>query len=164
MKTLGLFVVVLLAWGSPNANAQDACPGTLNHLLSVAGTYNHAQLFDDPAVSVGLDRLLGTELDHLKANVGVSGSVDLIACNLVISGNAEHQGGIEQGIVAVNLVSGAVAAGIYSDGLITVYVDGDNYYAVPLGIRDWLAVVNTDLRFRFELPANARQLAPQGAE
>lgn len=162
MKPVLLLVLACAVFLPASALAQPACPGPLAHLLPYAGTYQTDQLFADPAVAAALQRLLGPAVDHLRRNVSVTGTVDLVACNLVISGNAEHQGGLEQGIVAINLVTGAPAAAIQTQGRIEVYVEGTDYFAVPLSIRDWLAVVSTELRYRFELPANARQLPPQG--
>ena len=162
MKTCLLLVCTVSVLLGPAARAQDACPGTLNKLLPYAGTYLTDQLLGEPEVTAGLQQLLGKEVDHLRSNISVTGAVDLIACHLVISGNAEHEGGSEQGIVAINVMSGTISAALTTGGRIDVYVDGDSYYAVPISIRDWLAVVSTELRYRFDLPANARQLPPQG--
>jgi hypothetical protein len=100
--------------------------------------------------------LLGTELEHLLENLSVRGSADLKSCELVIEGNADHRGGEENGIVAVSLYSGTVAAGLFSGGRFTLYVQGDDYFSVPLSIKDWIAVVVTAFDYRFEPPANTR--------
>lgn len=159
----GLFLL-LLSLAVLAAHAQEACPGTHAHLLAYAGTYQTQQLLAEPAVAAALAHLVGAELAHLHSNLSVTGSIDLIGCDLVIAGNADHAGGIEQGIVAVRLYDGKVAAAMLTEGRIDVYVEGADYFAVPLSIRDWLAVVSTELRYRFELPPNARQLPPQGSE
>lgn len=99
----------------------------------------------------------------------MNGPVDPIACDLVISGNAPHEGDKENAIVAISVYSGAVTAAILSRGKIEIYADtgkplaGMAYEeAVPLPIKDWLAVIYTRFYFRSNPPANARLLPPQG--
>lgn len=129
--------------------------------MQYVGTYENDRILDDPDVAAALRSLVGREGEHLRSNIGVRGPVNLISCDLVISGNAPRMGGSEDGIVAVNVRTGAVTAAIHSEGRITVYADGDSYWAVPLAIKDWLAVVSTGNRYRFALPPNARQVGPQ---
>lgn len=149
--------------------AAQACSGKLSRMLTYAGEYKTAEVLGDPAVDAALTRLLGSELAHLKRNLGVAGPVDLISSDLVISGNAPHQGGEENAIVDINVYSGAVAAAILSQGKIAIYADtgktmsGMAYEeAVPLAIKDWLAVIYTRFYFRFHPPANARLLPAPG--
>lgn len=135
-----------------------------------AGEYGSAKVLGDPVINDALKRLLGPELVHLQRNLQVSGPVDLISCDLVISGNAEHQGGEENAIVAIDIHTGAIAAAIMSQGEIAIYADtrktmaGMAYEeAVPLAIKDWIAVIHTKFHFRFHPPANTRLLPPPGA-
>ena len=155
-------VLLFLLACAPEGRAQEGCAGTLSRLMPYAGTYEDGRILDDPTVARALRRLMGAELEHLRANVSVRGPVDLISCDLVISGNAPHQGGSEEAIVAVNVSTGRVAAAIHSAGRIVVYADGDSYWDVPLAIKDWMAVVSTGNRYRSSLPPNARQVGPQG--
>lgn len=145
------------------AQAFPACPGPLAHLLAYAGTYDQGAVLGDPAVSASLDGLLGPEREHLQETLAVSGSIDLVACHLVISGNAEHQGGERMGIVAVSLVTGGVSAALRSGPEIVVYSAAGEVLDLPLAIRDWMAVVATELRYRFSLPPGARLQGPRGA-
>ncbi|MGA7966689.1 MAG: hypothetical protein WCB49_12550 [Gammaproteobacteria bacterium] len=151
------------------APAVHACSGKLDRMLRYSGGYKTAEVLGDPAVDAALKRLLGSELAHLQRNLGVSGPVDLIACDLVISGNAPHQGGEENAIIDISVYSGAVAAAILSQGKIAIYFNhgksspGHDYgEAVPLAIKDWLAVIYTKFYFRFNPPAKAQLLPPQG--
>jgi hypothetical protein len=114
----------------------------------------------DPGVAGRLDPLLGPERGHLQRNLAVSGSIDLIACHLVISGNAEHQGGSEGAIVAISLVDGSVAAAIQSAPAIRVYAEVGDYVGVPLAIRDWVAVAAGSFDSRFQPPAGTELIAP----
>lgn len=134
------------------------------------GEYRSAKVLGDPVINDALKRLLGPELAHLQRDLHVSGPVALIYCDLVVSGNAEHLGGEENAIVAIDIHSGAVAAAIMSQGKIAIYADtgktmaGTAYEeAVPLAIKDWLAVIYTKFYFRSHPPANARLLPPSGA-
>ncbi|MGH8282591.1 MAG: hypothetical protein ACRESE_01940 [Gammaproteobacteria bacterium] len=85
----------------PQAYAQSGCAGELTGLMSYAGTYKSQQLLNEPRVSSALSQLLGAGVEHLKNNRNVTGPVDLIVCDLVISGSAPHRGGEEEAIVAV---------------------------------------------------------------
>ena len=169
-RLLLVFAAIVCALAAANARAQEACPDAAHDLLHYAGTYQSVQLLAEPAVAAKLKKLLGPELAHMKRNLDVVGPVDLISCDLVISGNAEHQGGEENAIVAIDIHSGAVAAAIMSQGKIAIYADtgktmaGMAYEeAVPLAIKDWLAVIYTKFYFRLHPPANTRLLPPSGA-
>ncbi|MGH8127148.1 MAG: hypothetical protein ACRETC_02120 [Gammaproteobacteria bacterium] len=147
----------------------DACTGKLVRLLTYAGEYKTTQLLNAAVVGDALKRLLGSEFAHLKRNLDVSGPVDLVSCDLIIAGNAPHQGGEENAIIVINVYSGAVAAAILSQSKIAIYADsaktmaGMTYEeAVPLAIKDWLAVIYTKDYFRFHPPANARLLPSPG--
>lgn len=165
----GALCVLALLLAALLAPAAQACTGKLARMLAYTGEYKTAEVLNDPAVAAVLKRLLGSELAHLKRNLGVTGPVDLISCDLVVSGNAPHQGGEENAIVDISVYSGSVAAAILSRGKIAIYADtgktaaGMEYEeAVPLAIKDWLAVVYTKDYFRFHSPANAKLLPPQG--
>jgi hypothetical protein len=127
-----------------------------------AGSYDTDALLNDPAVAAAIQELLGSERDHLFANIAVRGSVDLISCDLVLSGNADHMGGEEDGIVSINVYSGSAAAAIHTAGRIDVYVTGGDYMSAPISIKDWIAVMDSAYRYRFDPPQSARVLAPQG--
>lgn len=160
-------LLACLAIGPP-AHAQEGCAGELAGLMSYAGTDRGLQLLDEAPVAATLQKQLGPEVAHLKRNLAVAGPVDLISCDLVLSGNAEHRGGEENAIVDIDLYSGAVAAAILSQGKIAIYADtgktlpGMEYAeAVPLAIKDWLAVVYTKFYFLSQPPPNARLLPPR---
>jgi hypothetical protein len=168
-KMLVLFVagfVFTASCANPwtTTHAKDACPGAWSRLLPYAGTYLTDQFLAEADLARALDGLLGPELEHLRANISVTGSIDLVGCSLVVSGNADHMGGLEDGILAVNLSAGTVGAAIHTEDRFDIYVDSTDPYAVPISIRDWLAVVAVEYRYRFELPPNARQVPPRDGE
>lgn len=134
-----------------------ACSGRLAPLLRYAGTYRGERLLAEQAVAEGLRRLPHAAAAHLRRNVEVAGPVALIGCHLVVSGNAPHRGGVEEAIVDVDVASGRVSAALLSAGGIAIFVHGHRYAAaVPLAIKDWIAVVYTRGYFRSHPPANAR--------
>lgn len=162
MKRSLLITALFLLASAPVASAQEGCAGRLTRLVRYAGTYDDYRILNDRAVAAALQRVVGADLDHLMENLGVRGPADYISCHLVISGLAPHSGGSEDGIVAVNVTTGAVSAAIHSEGRITVYAEEGPYSNVPIPIKDWLAVVVSGLRYRISLPPSARQVGPQG--
>ena len=101
--------------------AEEACPGAWARLLQHAGSYDTDSILNDREVAAALSRLLGAERDHLLANLSVRGAADLVSCDLVIEGNADHRGAEENGIVAISLTQGSVAAAMLSAGRIKIY-------------------------------------------
>lgn len=166
VRRLMLLAVFVGLTPGASAYAESGCTGKAAGLLDYAGTYRSAQLLDETTVAAALHRLLGPELARLRRNLAVAGPVDLVSCNLVVAGNAEHAGGDENAIVAVNVASGGVAAAILSRGRISIYADtagfpaGMEYAAVPLAVKDWLAVVYTKFYFRSHPPVAARLVPP----
>lgn len=154
--------VAVLVFALTLAQTVHACSGKLARLLPYAGGYHASALLAEPVVARPLERLLGPELGHLRRNLVVAGSVDLVSCDLVVLGNAEHAGGEENAIVAVDLDTGSVSAAILSRGPIDVDIDpagapaGSGYDRVPLAVKNWLAVVYTRFYFRSRPPAAAR--------
>ena len=150
--------------------AAHACSrnGKLANLMPYAGqsALNGTTLDNDPAILARLKRLPESVEAHLHRNLGVQGYVDLVSCHLVLKGNAEHQGGIEDAIVDVNLYSGAVTAGLYSADHTTIYLDADPTAAssydgsVPLAVRSWASNAASGFRLLEQLPSNAEIVKP----
>jgi hypothetical protein len=151
----GIAIAACSTLSTPHdAAAQDVCPGAWARLLPYAGSYDTDALLGDRDVAAALSSLLGAQRDHLLANLSVRGAADLVSCNLVIEGNADHRGGEENAIVAISLGSGTVAAAMLSDGRVKIYAVGDDYFSVPIPIKDWLAVAAAQFGYRFDPPAN----------
>ncbi len=155
-----LSLITVLTLYPAIATAGEVCPGRWSHLMIYAGSDETNQLLDEPKVSTALKALMGSELNHLRHNLDVRGAADLRGCDLVLEGNAPHAGGEENGIVSISLYSGTVAAAILSGGRITIYQNDSNYAAVPIGIKDWLAVVATGFNYRFAPPKGATLVTP----
>jgi len=151
--------------------AAQACSktGKLAGLMPYAGQSAlnpETTLDNDPAVQTRLKRLPESVRAHLHRNLGVQGYVDLVSCHLVLEGNAEHQGDIENAILDVNLYSGAVTVGLYSAGHTTIYLDADPTAAsgydgsVPPAVRSWASNAASGFRLSEHLPSNAEIVKP----
>jgi hypothetical protein len=135
--------------------AQANCEGKWARLSAYAGSYDTDAVLDDSDVKAAISKMLGTEAEHFLANLSVRGTADLIGCNLVIEGNADHAGGEEHALLVVELASGTVTAGMLTAGRFKIYTSGVDYSAVPIVLKDWMAVVSSGFNFRFDAPANA---------
>ena len=127
-----------------------------------AGDYKSYEVLEDKKLKPILKKILGKEYQHFISNLDVIGSVDLISGGIVLEGNASHGGGEEMAKLDVNLYNGVVTAAILSKGKIDVYTDRkdykkqnpDNYMSLPISIKDWIALIVTELKYRFDKPAN----------
>jgi hypothetical protein len=119
-------------------------------------------ILEDKKLKPILKKILGKEYQHFVSNLDIIGSVDLISGGICLEGNASHKGGEEMAKLDVNLYTGIVTAAILSKGKIDVYTDRkdykkhdqENYMNLPISIKDWIAVLSTDLKYRFDKPKN----------
>jgi hypothetical protein len=146
-------LAVLLLYGQAWAQAPDAEAGK-QLLREFAGNEDTDALLNHPAVRPQLERLLGEELPHLMRNLDVRGAVDVLSGELVVDGNAPHQGTEEEAVVCVNIYGLEVNAAILSEGAITVYSRQKGYENLPRCIKDWITQANSEHRDRFYQPQN----------
>ena len=126
------------------------------------GDYKSNDILTDKTLKPILKKILGKEYQHFITNLDVIGSVDLISGGIVLEGNASHNGGEEMAKLDINLYSGIVTAAILSKGKIDVYTDRkdykkqdeNNYMNLPISVKDWIAVISAQLKYRFDKPAN----------
>ncbi len=131
------------------------------HFKSYAGDYKSYDILEDKKLKPILKKILGKDYQHFVSNLDVIGSVDLISGGICLEGNASHKGGEEMAKLDVNLYTGIVTAAILSKGKIDVYTDRkdykkqdkDNYMNLPISIKDWVALIVTDLKYRFDKPS-----------
>ncbi len=155
MKTLMVFVVFCSMLVAQQQN-------DFSRFKVFAGDYKSNEILEDKTVRPILKKILGKEYQHLINNLDVMGSVDLISGGISLEGNAAHNGGEEMAKLDINLYSGIITAAILSKGKIEIYTDRkgynkqdtDNYMNLPISIKDWIAVVSTDLKYRFDKPKN----------
>lgn len=156
-------LVLLLVVASAVASSPVlACSGKHADWVRYAGTRDQHKLLAEPVVAAQLRRLPAPVRRHLMRNLAVAGTIDLVSCDLVIAGNAEHMGGAENAIVDVNLYSGTLSAAILGRGHIDIYADiagmpaGMEYDVVPLSIKDWVGVAAEGFRTRMQPARDAR--------
>jgi hypothetical protein len=133
-----------------------------SHLKVYVGDYKSYEVLEDKKLKPILKKILGKEYQHFISNLDVIGSVDLISGGIVLEGNASHGGGEEMAKLDVNLYSGVVTAAILSKSKIEVYTDRkdyknqdpNNYMSLPISVKDWIAVLSTELKYRFDKPQN----------
>jgi len=154
------FFTMLLVMLSTTLFAQ--AQNDFSYFKSYAGDYKSYDVLEDKKLKPILKKILGKEYQHFVSNLDVIGSVDLISGGIVLEGNASHGGGEEMAKLDVNLYNGIVTAAIFSKGQIDVYTDRkdykkqdkDNYINLPISIKDWIALIATDLKYRFDKPSN----------
>ncbi len=154
------FFTMLLIMLSTTLFAQ--AQNDFSHFKAYAGDYKSYDILEDKKLKPILKKILGKEYQHFISNLDVIGSVDLISGGIVLEGNASHGGGEEMAKLDVNLYTGIVTAAIFSKGKIDVYTDRkdykkqdkDNYMNLPISIKDWVALIVTDLKYRFDKPSN----------
>jgi len=152
---LPALLLTLLASASGRAQAPDPAAGK-QLLREYAGNDNWSGLLQHPKIRPQLQQLLGAELAHLRRNLDVSGSVDVVGGDLSVDGNAPHQGTEEEAVVCVNTYNLAVSAAIYSKGNVTVFSNTKTYDNLSRCIKDWITLVNSQHRDRVNQPKNVR--------
>lgn len=131
-------------------------PASTRHarLFDYVGSYETDQLLADPRVAPPLQRVAGKHLEHLRENINVLGSVDLVSGWLQLAGNAPHAGTEEEGVICINPDRAEVQAAIFSKGKIMVLTEQTDYMNLPLCIKDWITQVNSLHNDRMVQPSN----------
>jgi hypothetical protein len=139
------------------ALAQSPDPNAGKQLLrELAGSDDWDALLRHPKVRPQLQQLLGAALPHLRANLSVSGAVDVVGGDLTVNGNAPHQGTEEEAVVCVSTYNLEVSAAIYSKGVVTAYSRKKTYDELSRCIKDWVTLVNSKHLDRVQQPKNVR--------
>lgn len=138
------------------AKAREAQAKTLlAKYTATPGRDDSDALLKEPAVQAELKRLAGNQLPKLMQNVNVRGTIAFDGGSLVVSGNAPHKGGEEEGVVCVSPYSpGLVEAALFSRGKITVFGSAAKYEYLTLCVKDWITQVNSGHRDRTTQPKN----------
>jgi uncharacterized C2H2 Zn-finger protein len=152
-SALALLLIVPLG-----AAAQDS-PRPL--LKKYIGNPDTDALLKEPAVRARLDAMVGKQMPQLLRSLDVRSDVELIGGALVLSGNAPHQGGQEEGIVCIadQGPTPQVEAAIYLKGKVTVFAKAPQYEYLMRCIKDWITQVNSSHRDRFTQPKNVQVIA-----
>jgi len=123
-------------------------------LRRYVGSPDYPALLKEPKVKAQLDALVGKAMPKLMRNVDVTAEMGLVSGAIVISGNAPHGGGEEEGVICVAEYDGTMQAAILSKGRITVFAKDPHYENLMICIKDWITQVNSGHRDRFEQPKN----------
>lgn len=153
-------VVILFVFLASTITAQ--VQNDFSHFKVFVGDYKSYEVLEDKTLKPILKKILGKEYQHFISNLDVIGSVDLISGGIALEGNASHMGGEEMAKLDVNLYNEIVTAAIFSKGKIDVYTDRkgykkqdpDNYMSLPISIKDWIALIVTELKYRIDKPKN----------
>jgi hypothetical protein len=162
MHRVATFLALLAAPGA----AQASCSGRFAKLAALAGA-DQGQFLTHRAVRTRLAQLMGPELAHLKTNLSVAGPVALVGCELVVEGNAPHQGGEQNALVSFDLYRGIVTSAILDHGRVFVRStidrsrDPNEYSHLPAHVRDWVFVAANGFRSRIEPPRNLTIQVPR---
>ncbi|MFA5803573.1 MAG: hypothetical protein WC879_02920 [Melioribacteraceae bacterium] len=133
--------------------------GKLDFLKKYVGDRSHERLFADPSLKKSMRQMLKNEYKRLLDNISVTSPVNLIDGNLVISGNAPHKGDEERGIIVIELYSGQIHVGFFSNGLITIYSSEENYKYLPNSLIKWVDECNAGFQLNeVKKPNNVRLL------
>jgi len=152
---LSTLVLAFVLSGLPLAQSPDTDAGK-QLLRDFAGSDDTDALLRHPKVRPQLQELLGSELPRLMGNLDVRGSVEVVGGDLSVSGNAPHQGTVEEAVVCISFYNMTVGAAIFSKGTITAYSRGKTYDSLPRCVRDWITQVNSEHQDRIHQPKNVR--------
>lgn len=152
-----LLLIAMLLTLLPLTIRADVPAGTQHvRLFDYVGSYETDQLLADSRVAPLLQQVAGNQLKHLRENLNVLGSVDLVSGWLKLAGNAPHGGTEEEGVICINPDRTEVQAAIFSKGKITVLTEQRDYMNLPLCIKDWITQVNSLHNDRMLQPSNVR--------
>ncbi len=90
------------------------------------GSYaaDNIDIFDRGAIAAALKALMGPKMPILQANLSVAAPLGRAGNIYYLTGNAQHQGGVEQAYVLVDPSRRAVEVGLWERGKLTVYSPG----------------------------------------
>jgi hypothetical protein len=150
-------LIVLLAVALPST-AFAGCPGKFVSLLKYAGE-SPDRFLQEPVIRSRMRELMGPAQARLETSLSVRGPVALIGCNLVVEGNAPHQGGERGAILSFNVHTGQMTVGMLEQGQVTIVspeaTDSRFHYSwVPAHVRDWAFVAADAFRSRIKQPMN----------
>jgi len=154
MKNIILLILML----SILVSANDIENNELNYLKKYVGTYAINYIFSDKIIKKELHLLLKDKIKLLKENLSVIPPIDMIDGDIVISGIAPHQGGINMAIMDINTKRSVVTVAIYSEGNIFIYSKTNHYDYLPRSIKTQIVLWNTDFKVMYTIPKNVQMI------
>ena len=109
------------------AVAVQGIPADWNNLASLVGKYpgeyskDNIDIFEKGAVAAALKILLGPKMAAFQTNLSAASPLQRAGRYFYLSGNAPHQGGIEQAYLMIDPARREVQVGLWERGKLTVY-------------------------------------------
>lgn len=152
---LCLFLLLSLLVSVPLSAQSKLPPQVHQRLMSYINTYDSTKLLADPLVKPQLARLMGPQVQHLKTNLNVAGSIGVSDGMLTLSGNAPHRGMEENGFLGVSLYNGDVVAVLLTNGTFEIYgKQATKYEYLPYPVRQWVEATWARLQLGIKDPPN----------
>lgn len=164
LQTLSIAIVLSIAFPLAAGAMEECTPklalgetdwkrGKLYYLAPYIGTDKAGVIIKDPIIAKALKDLSGKESAQLiRDNLFVHSPVNFIDGDIVITGNAAHQGRTERAILVVTLHSGEVRAGLLHEGKVILYAREKNYSFLPSALHEFAENSLLDHRNAQELP------------
>ena len=109
------------------AVAVQGIPAEWNNLAGLVGKYpgeysnDNIDIFDKGAVAASLKTLLGPKMPVFQTNLSTVSPLQRAGRYFYLSGNAPHQGGVEQAYLMIDPTRREVQVGLWERGKLTVY-------------------------------------------
>ena len=109
------------------AVAVQGIPAEWTNLASLVGKYpgsyakDNIDLFDKGTLAAALKARMGPKMAALRTNLSAVSPLQRAGNYYYLSGNAQHQGGVEQAYIIIDPARRAVQVGLWERGKLTVY-------------------------------------------
>jgi hypothetical protein len=109
------------------AVAVPGIPAEWNNLAGLVGKYpgeyskDNIDIFDKGAVAAALKTLLGPKMAAFRTNLSAVSPLQRAGRYFYLTGNAPHQGGVEQAYLMIDPTRREVQVGLWERGKLTVY-------------------------------------------
>lgn len=114
-------------------------PVEWNNLASLVGRYaGEIDFLDKGAIAAAIRNQLGGKIGTLKTNLSVVSPLRRQGALYYLSGNAEHQGGVEQAYVLIDAARRAVQVGLWERGKLHVHAPVGARLAIPADLTQLL--------------------------
>ena len=113
--------------GPEAAVAVQGIPAEWNNLTNLVGKYpgeyskDNIDIFDKGAVAATLKTLLGPKMAVFQKNLSAVSPLQRAGRYYYLSGNAPHQGGVEQAYLMIDPARREVQVGLWERGKLTIY-------------------------------------------
>jgi hypothetical protein len=111
-----------------------------SNLDAAVGKYsNDINLFGQGPIADALRNVAGDKFDTLRSNLAVAGPLQKSQGVYYITGNAPHQGGVDQAYVLIDPLQQAVEVGLWQNGTLGVYATPGKSITKPEDVTTMIA-------------------------